>query len=205
MKYLTIILTFLFCISFGEIAKADSLPNGFRGMEWGTNINSLKNKKNVLLVHNKHFSSNDFEKEAYNYFDGVTEISGIKIVGPIRLNFYRGKLYSVDLEIGGYDKADSVKYCNNFLKICYQLYGEPTSTGGLTLVTMDDTLKLVSWENGTTQLSVWFHDHDKIFKKDKVEGRENCSTNIELRSLLLSKELDDNYNNRLKEQKKAGW
>lgn len=205
MKYLTIILTFLFCISFGEIAKADSLPNGFRGMEWGTNINSLKNKKDILLVHNKFFSTKDFETEAFNYFDGVTEISGIKIVGPIRLGFYRGKLYSVDLEIGGYDKADSVKSCNSFLRTCYQLYGNPTSTGGLTLITMDDTSKLTSWENGTTRLAVWFHDHDKLFKRNPVGGRENCSTKIELRSVLLSKELDDNYNNRLKEQKKAGW
>ena len=73
------------------------------------------------------------------------------------------------------------------------------------LITMDDISKLTSWENGKTRLSVWFHDHDKTLKKDNTGGRENCSTNIELRSLILSKELDDNYNNRLKEQKKAGW
>lgn len=205
MKYLTIIIAFLFCVNLSAVADADNLPNGFRGLEWGDSVSRIKNKKNIVLVYNKYLSKKDMETETYDYFDGITEISGIKIVGPIRLSFYKDKFYEVYFRIGGYDKIENVKNCNSFLKTCIQLYGTPNNSNGWRFSSLEDKSNWVTWNDKITELRIRFEDLDKIVNREPVLGKEDCSTIVEIKSLTLSKELSDNYDRVLKEQKKAGW
>lgn len=92
----------------GSAAAYESLPDGFRGLQWGTNIATVK--QSMVLIEDGD------DTKYYSKMEDKLSIGEAK-VSKIVYGFYKGQLYSGFINFVGYSNYSTLKL------ILFEKYG----------------------------------------------------------------------------------
>ena len=111
MKALKILTVFFGILLMGSLAtgqpthqssefKADSEPDGFRGIKWGTDISTLKDMTLVMTI--------DHETKRYKRNGDVLRMGEVKL-DYIEYEFWKGMLYLADIGFEGAENWNNLR------------------------------------------------------------------------------------------------
>ena len=94
--------------------KPGSEPHGFRGLEWGRDISTLKDMKHYST---EEFSTKGDVQKLYTRKNEVLKI-GTAQVESIHYYFWKGKLYKVQINVKGLNNY------NKLIDLCFNEFGK---------------------------------------------------------------------------------
>jgi len=124
MKSRFFILKLYLILSIPLLVSFQNEPDGFRGIKWGTDINTLKNNEFVFSV-DGHTSIGNQRAKTMQYTRPKDEMNfGKAQLSFIGYDFCHGKFFSVHIYFDGYFNALRIK------KALEMRYGKPDHRSG---------------------------------------------------------------------------
>ena len=161
----------------GPPLSVDKQPLSFRGLEWGSSAGILENK--VLVDHSTIYADDTYNSEESKRFVRKNENLSIgdATLKEIIYYFYKDQLYVALITFEGNDNYQILK------EKCIKDFGDPSN------IFKAESIELLDWINSSLEIALQF-------------SPKACW--LRFRYLPVSKELEDDFESKTKEQVKDG-